>query len=165
MAQSNSKPKAYRVKIGKWPVLIDAEDLWILKDSPVRWYIVESGVHVKHYHVSRRRLGVTEKLHRLILKAPDGVEVDHINGNALDNRRQNLRLATHAENMHNRVGTNDLKGVRRKGKRYYASIEMDGRFIHCGVYDTPEEAARAYDRKAIELFGEFACTNESCGMV
>ena len=82
----------------------------------------------------------------------------------LDNRRANLRLCTLAENMRNRRGNlgRDLpKGVTWQPhcNKYKASIGCDGAPKHIGYYDDPIEAARAYDRKAIELFGEFARLN------
>lgn len=101
------------------------------------------------------------RMHRLIMAAPAGLEVDHINGNPLDNRRKNLRLCSHAENtrntkIHNRTG---FKGVQPNGKGWTAKIKTLGKTKYIGFYRTPEEAAKAYDQKAVELFGEFARTN------
>jgi hypothetical protein len=105
-------------------------------------------------------------LHRFILNAPSGVEVDHINGDGLDNRRSNLRLATVSQNQANRkrLNANNTTGYRgvtyNKGnRRWLAQIQHEGIQMHLGYFTTPEEAARAYDQKAEELFGEFAKTN------
>jgi AP2 domain/HNH endonuclease len=103
-------------------------------------------------------------MHRLIMNAPKGMLVDHINGNGLDNRRCNLRLCTPTQNMCNRRkygGKSQYKGVFRNKKsgRYYAKISFKRETIYLGTYDEEIEAARAYDRKAIELFGEFAYLN------
>jgi hypothetical protein len=99
-----------------------------------------------------------------------GLEVDHINGDGLDNRRSNLRIATHKENLANcakRSATKDknhgLKGITfnpKKG-RWTAQITVNGVHMVCGDYNTPEEAANAYDEAAIKHFGEFAKTNDT----
>lgn len=92
--------------------------------------------------------------------------VDHIDGDGLNNRGSNLRQATHAQNMHNkrlyRNNTSGFKGVTRntgKGRPWSASIKWNKRSFRLGNYDTPEEAALAYDRAARRWFGEFARPN------
>ena len=104
-------------------------------------------------------------LHRDIMDAQIGVQVDHINGDGLDNRRENLRLASNMENQRNRRlnanNTSGFKGVYwqvDKGK-WRARIEVDGNAIHLGYFDSKEDAALAYDASAIKNFGEFAKTN------
>lgn len=89
------------------------------------------------------------------------MEVDHINGNRLDNRRENLRICTHAKNMVNRGvyknNTSKFKGVsKHKGENKWRAI-VAGKQI--GQFDTDIEAARAYNAKMIELHGEFAKLN------
>lgn len=91
--------------------------------------------------------------------------VDHRNGNGLDNRRANLREATHAENMRNRgplsTNTSGFKGVspdKTRGK-WRAQIQVDGKVYRLGCYATAEAAALAYDVAAVELHGEFAWLN------
>ncbi len=112
--------------------------------------------------------GVRESLHRLISYKlfPDheSPEVDHKNGNSLDNRRDNLRLATRGQNNANRRGWSPrfggLRGLslHRSGK-FRAQIRVNGQQKHLGHYSSPEEAARAYDKAATEHFGEFAVLN------
>jgi len=106
-----------------------------------------------------------EMLHRLIVGAPVGEVVDHINGDTLDNRRSNLRVCSRAENLWNagkrRHNTSGFKGVcfdKRDG-RWYARIRAVGRVHDLGRYKTAEEAAMAYDAKAAELHGPFARLN------
>ncbi len=112
-------------------------------------------------HASRPRR-TTRRMHREIVGAPPGVEVDHINGNGLDNRRANLRLASHAENMRNRMGLGGrsrFKGVRCRGSRWRSIIHFEGRRILLGTFDTEEQAARRYDEAAAHYFGAFAWLN------
>jgi len=110
------------------------------------------------------------KLHRVLLDAPRGLHVDHINGNGLDNRRENLRLATHKENCRNSKLQNKslsgLKGVHiTKSGLFQARInwrDKDGKLLweHGPKYfKTPEEAALCYNAMATKRFGEFAGLN------
>ncbi len=103
-------------------------------------------------------------MHRLIMEPPPGKVVDHINGNIWDNRRDNLRNCTHTENARNKRkghGTSRFKGVVRDARsgKWKAAIQCDGATIRLGLFDSEIDAAMAYDRKAIELFGEFAYLN------
>lgn len=99
-------------------------------------------------------------LHRFILDAQQGQQVDHINGDTLDCRRSNLRLCTHAENLRNKRkpinSTNPYKGVTRSSVGTF-NVRCSRRYV--GTYVSPEEAARAYDQAAREMYGEFANVN------
>lgn len=104
-------------------------------------------------------------LHRLLLNAPKGVLVDHINGEPLDCRRENLRLCNAKENARSRRKhrntSSRFKGVTwhaRVGK-WQAVIVPNGRMRYLGLYVSEEEAGRAYDRAAVEEFGAFAKLN------
>jgi len=105
-------------------------------------------------------------LHRLLLNAPEDRYVDHINGDGLDNRRVNIRLATNGQNQWNsrkRLGTTSCyKGVhfRKDRARWYARIKYCQRSYHIGTFESERDAAHAYNMKARELFGEFARLNE-----
>ena len=109
-----------------------------------------------------------QHLQRLIMETPPRMVTDHINGDTLDNRRSNLRICTNAENSRNcaRVTTSrsGYKGVHcakanRSKLPWRARIKHNYIEIQLGTFATKEEAARAYDKKAIELFGEFASLN------
>lgn len=104
-------------------------------------------------------------LHRFILNAAPGVEVDHKNRNGLDCRKSNMRLASRGQNSRNigltRKNKSGHKGVCwDKGRGLWAAaVRHNGKNIFIGRFSDKAEAARAYDRKAIELQGEFACLN------
>jgi hypothetical protein len=102
-------------------------------------------------------------MHRLIINAPLGKEVDHINGDSLDNRRDNLRLCTRQQNCCNRKhqikAKSKYKGVHPRKDKWAAVIRFKKRLRHIGVFETEVAAAMAYDDKARELFGDFAFTN------
>ena len=108
-------------------------------------------------------------MHRFLIDAPKGMCVDHINGVATDNRKSNLRLATKAQNAQNskvrKGGISKYKGVTlavRPNKSYWHSmIRINGKNKSLGYFDIDSEieAARAYDRAAVEYFGEFAKGN------
>lgn len=104
-------------------------------------------------------------MHRQIMDAPKGKVVDHKNRNRLDNTRINLRICTHAENTQNArkiQGTHScFKGVsyRKERDKYFAQIYQNGDQIYLGLFAQETDAARAYDCKAVELFGEFARVN------
>ena len=114
------------------------------------------------------RLGKRKRLyaHRVIWEMhngpiPDGLQIDHIDGNSLNNKIENLRLATHSQNLHNRGAqsnnTTGFKGVhRRKSGRYCARIMSGGAYLNLGLFDHPEDAHAAYIAAANKYHGEFA---------
>ena len=142
-----------------WSVLPKGNTYYALTTIPHPdggWYTRPSG--------KRQRRRKTLQLHRLLMNPPKGMMVDHINHNGLDNRRENLRICTHAENQHNsrkqKNNTSGYKGVYwdKSKKKWRAQIKKDNK-IHIGMFDIIEEAARAYDAKAKELFGGYAQLN------
>ena len=140
--------------------LIDNEDFEKVKKY--RWrgstggYVRTSWGGKNNYHEVR--------LHRLIMDAPDGIEVDHINRNPRDNRKSNLRLCDRKQNKANTgiisTNTSGYKGVSLHKGKWQASIRIDGRLRYLGRYETKEEAAKAYDMVAFEVWGEFASLNK-----
>ncbi|HSV99851.1 MAG TPA: HNH endonuclease [Sedimentisphaerales bacterium] len=138
---------------GKYAIVDKADYEWLRR---YKWCTLGGG---ERSYACRREHGKTIYMHREIMQAPPDLCVDHIHGVTLDNRRANLRLCTPSENMRNRRGNCDRdlpKGVTWQShcNKYKASIGIDGAPKHIGYYDDPIEAAKAYDRKAIELFGE-----------
>jgi hypothetical protein len=122
-------------------------------------------INGKEYECKKQ---TTIYMHQLINKTPKGMYTDHINPeNTLDNRKANLRTCTNQQNCANRGvnknNTHGFKGItydeRKKITPWTARIGYEGKRIYIGNYKTLEEAARAYDRKAIELNGAFAHLN------
>lgn len=101
-------------------------------------------------------------MHRVIMGAESGDEVDHINGNTLDNRRENLRLVSRSQNnMNKRKQSNNKSGYKgvyqnKTSGRWVAQIIVRKKKYNLGAYATPEEAHEAYKAAALELHGEFA---------
>lgn len=107
----------------------------------------------------------TIKMHRLVMAAARGVEVDHLNGIRTDNRKSNLRLCTHAQNLSNtRVirAVSGQKGVywSSEKNKWRAAITVNNRQKFLGYFELKETAAKAYDAAAKKYFGVFAATNE-----
>lgn len=105
-----------------------------------------------------------KRMARLIMKAGRGLEVDHINGNTFDNRRENLRVCSKQNNCLNKpmykCNTTGAKGVNiRPSGRYEARIQCNKKSLCLGTYDTVAEASAVYEAKARELFGEFNRVN------
>lgn len=105
-------------------------------------------------------------MHRFIMNAPLKLDVDHIDHNTLNNTRKNLRLCTRSQNLANRRGlqsnnTSNYTGVcwDKKKLKYITYINCKNKRIYLGLFDDPEEAAKERDKKALELFGEFATLN------
>ncbi|MGD2093527.1 MAG: HNH endonuclease [Phycisphaerales bacterium] len=144
---------------GKYAI-VDAEDYERL--SRHKWC---AGKSKYTFYAHRGVTGGTIKMHREIMHAPKGMVCDHKNHNGLDNRKSNLRVCTSAQNQYNKKAkegcSSRYKGVVRRGnyKRWRARIGFNRKRIHIGDFKSEKEAATAYDDKAVELFGEFACLN------
>lgn len=140
------KFKSEKVKIDVW-------DIHYFESY--KWYIHRSGnkKYLRGYISGDRSSGL-KYLHKLILP---GVEVDHINGNSLDNRRSNLRLCKRYQNNGNRRDLGS-KGVHfdKRTQKYRAEISCNGSRFRLGRFKNFEDAKEAYNKKAAELFGEFA---------
>lgn len=139
---------------------VDDEDFERI--SKFSWYYSKNGyAATKPY-----RSGKAIYMHREVMNAPDGTEVDHRNtARKLYNCKENLRICSHSQNGANRPkqtnNTSGYKGVfsHKKTIKWRAQIRKDRKSYHLGLFDTTVEAAIAYNEKAKELFGEFAQLN------
>lgn len=141
--------------------IVDDEDYEAL--SRHKWY------YANGYAIRMARRGLRQMrvmMHREIMRPDDGVEVDHVNGDGLDNRRCNLRVCTHAENLRNRRmhanNTSGYKGVcwdKQRGK-WRAVIRLNGKLKFIGLFGTAADAGAAYNEAAKKHHGVFARLNE-----
>ena len=127
-----------------------------------------TGLASKHITYAKASIGGKQVLlHRLVAErmglSLDGV-IDHINGDALDCRRENLQACTHQQNImkqrHQATAQSPYKGVMQFRDKWRSRITLNGKTMHLGLFATATEAARAYNEKAKELFGDFANLNE-----
>lgn len=148
--------KEIQLTQGKTTTVDDEDFEWA---SKIKW----------NYHngYARRNVKVNGKsvsyfMHRIITNAPGKMEVDHIDGNTLNNQRKNLRVCTTSQNQANRPksknNTSGYKGVswHKKNKKWFAQVNKNGKRVFGKYFESAEEAAEAYKKAAIEHFGEFA---------
>jgi len=162
--------KTIRVSQGRI-ALIDDDDFD--RVSQYKWSAVmpfNPGKTGKTYY-AHRSIKINGKwthisLHRFIMNAEKGVQVDHADGNGLDNQKSNLRLCTHVQNSMNKKGwsKHGLKGLGFikdciPSRQWRASIRVNKKLIHIGLYASKIDAAIAYNIAAIKHFGEFAKLN------
>ena len=144
--------------------LVDDQDFDFL--SQFKWC---AGIKHGSCYARRRQNGPqalyrSQQMHRLIMGVTDPKEkIDHRDGNTLNNQRSNLRICTHAQNLANRGvdkrSRSGYKGVSPLGKKWRAYIVLNYKQKVLGRFDCPIEAAKAYDRAAIEMHGEFCNLN------
>jgi hypothetical protein len=136
---------------------VDAADYERLNQG--HWRMCSTG------YAGRLEKGKWVLMHREIMQPPEGMIVDHADGNRANNCRFNLRVCTHQENVLNqrkrRGSASRFKGVSysKRRRKWYVRIRFGGKPIWLGYFTDEAEAARAYDRKAVELFGEYARLN------
>ncbi len=137
--------------------LVDDEDFDRI--NQFKWNLYDNGKFT--YAVTNHSL----RMHRVVMHAPKDKEVDHRNHNGLDNQKHNLRVCTKNENQHNRrLNANNASGYKgvcwhKRINKWQSYIRFQSKRIFLGYFADKVEAAKAYDKKAEELFGEFACLN------
>lgn len=158
------------VKLTKWhTALYDTEDhdlikghLWCVDAKRGRSYAIRA--------IGPKKARRFVYMHRAVVKADDGLDVDHVNqSDGTDNRKNNLRVATRSQNNMNqrpKQGASRFKGVHwhKQAGKWHAQIRFEGKRKSLGIFANEEDAARAYDRAAVEIAGPYAATNESFGL-
>ena len=109
---------------------------------------------------------VKKIMHRLLINTPNGMEIDHIDNNGLNNQKSNLRIVTHHQNIMNKSkrknGSSIFRGVGwcKAANKWQARISLNKKEHYIGIFKNEKDAAKAYNERAIELFGEYANLNE-----
>lgn len=141
---------------GKYAIVDTADFIWLRR---FRWHATCTR---GRYYAATVINGKSISMHRLIMNPPPGRVVDHIDGNGLNNRRRNLRVCTPQENACNRApagADSRFRGVYPAGEKWGAKICHKGKEYLLGFFDDELDAARARDRKALELHGKYAWLN------
>lgn len=146
---------------GKGVALLDDEDFARL--SAFAWYLHPGGFATRPMLARSGRSRGSRYMHRDVLHVPVGLEVDHANHDRLDNRKQNLRICSHSQNLGNqrpRRGTSIYKGVHLAAdERWHASIHFNEKTHSLGRFLSESEPRGAYDVAAVVYFGRFAKLN------
>lgn len=150
--------KNIKLNTGQIAIVDDEDFEWLNK---CKWYFGSHKYAGRGKYLKRMHVDIMKK-HNLY---KNGLEVDHINRNGLDNRKCNLRMCTNAQNSANSAirkhNTSGYKGVSwsKWNKKWGCSIGFNYKHLHIGYFRDKIEAALAYNKKAKELFGEFAYQN------
>jgi hypothetical protein len=165
----HESPKGRRIDIStpKYPntfALVDDEDFERINQISWRAVLDRRVLYATHDGDAGRSSVMF--MHRLVLNAPDGTLIDHINRDGLDNRKENLRFCSHIQNGRNRVKANGPSTSKYKGvyfsstvQKYRAELRINGRKVYLGTFSDEVLAAQAYNDGAIKYFGEFARPN------
>jgi hypothetical protein len=146
----------------KWLVMVDDEDYDFLNQH--YWQVDKFKSVGCHTKVDGKRKNIL--IHRLIMKPPKGVEIDHIDGNRLNNQKSNLRFATSSQNKINRGARKDCKsgykGVSWHKQRncWTSRLMIDGKYQHLGLFKDKHKAAQVYNDNALKHYGEYAWLNK-----
>jgi hypothetical protein len=165
--QCNREGPVTDIQLTKGQVaLIDSEDFELV--NRYKWCASWNSTTQSFYALTniRKPGGKSTQIgmHRLIMNAQPGEQVDHIHHQTLDNRKSELRLCTPSQNACNRrAQSNNTSGIigvswHKKSGKWRATIQQHGKAIHLGLYDTPELANEARCKAVAELHGEFALT-------
>jgi hypothetical protein len=164
--REKTMPKEIALSQGKIAIVDDSDYEWLIQ---WKWCLYNCGYAVRN---ESRKVGHSVILmHSQILRTPQGKCADHVNGNRLDNRRENLRICDFKENSRNSMIRHDnksgYKGVywNKTNRSWTTQIAIDGKSFHLGNFQDVKDAALAYDRAAKKLFSEFSKTNQDLGLL
>lgn len=141
----------------QWLVIVDDEDFDYL--NQFHWQVD------KFNSVKGRVKGKQILIHRLIMNPPNDIEIDHIDGNRLNNQKSNLRFATSSQNKMNRGARKDsksgYKGVswHKQNKKWTVRIKVNNKYLSLGLFNNLFDAAKAYNEIATKYFGKYAWLN------
>jgi hypothetical protein len=155
-----------RLTQGKFAI-VDPEDYARL--AKYKWFLAKSPTSSYAARWQRPKAKNPRKkiwMHRQLIDIPQHMVCDHINRNGLDNRKANLRAASVSQNLCNRPKTKTKTRSKYKGlewdktqRKWKVRIQLKGQRTYLGSFASETDAAKAYDKKATELFKEFACLN------
>lgn len=143
----------------QWLVMVDDEDFKFL--NQFYWQADKNSSIATHKKGDRKRI----LMHRLIMNPPIGIEIDHIDGNRLNNQKSNLRFATSSQNKINRGARKDnssgFKGVswNKNLKKWGVRLMINKKYKHLGLFKDKIEAAKVYNENALKYYGEYAWLN------
>lgn len=141
-----------------------------MDDEDYEW-LNEYKWHIDAYGYAGAAIKINNKwvkkiMHRLLINTPNGMEIDHIDNNGLNNQKSNLRIVTHHQNIMNKSkrknGSSIFRGVGwcKAANKWQARISLNKKEHYIGIFKNEKDAAKAYNERAIELFGEYANLNE-----
>jgi len=146
---------------------VDSDDYYRLRKY--EWFAQGGAPNyyaVREVGTSKEKRRTVIYLHKEIIDVPDGMLIDHINHDGMDNRKANLRQATYWQNMYNRRKCSVAKSSKYKGvcwkkqtRKWVARITFEKKQIHLGYFKNEIDAAKAYDAAAKKYHKEFACLN------
>jgi AP2 domain/HNH endonuclease len=142
-----------------YEAVIDAVDVPLIEALRWRVHVGKRTAYALHSGPRPARCNIF--MHRLLMREPDGLRVDHKDGNGLNNRKDNLRPATDQQNSFNsRIPSNNTSGFKgvswhKRDHKWRARITFGGKRRHLGDFNTPEDAHKAYAKASAELHGEF----------
>ena len=156
--------KKIPLTLGKFALVDDEDYDWL---SQWKWHALKA----RNTYYAQRSAPIgggkykNLRMHREIMKTPETLYTDHIDGDGLNNQKANLRFCTLQQNQFNRSPerncSSNFKGVswKKSGQKWLATITVNKRLKHIGVFTSEIEAAKAYDNVAKEAYGEFARLN------
>lgn len=158
--------KKIKLQSGKY-TKVDDDNYEYLNQFKWRWRKLTNSLYVyRMYYIGNGKYK-HESMHRIIMNAPKGMDVDHIDHNGLNNQKSNLRIVTRSQNMMNTKKIQKNKSSKYKGvvwfkpiKKWQVRIMINYKYISIGYFDSEDEAGLAYNKKAQELYGEYAYYNK-----